>query len=284
MFNLESEIRDWRRSMLARLPWHRDSIAELESHLRDAVQANVQAGMSSRDAWTTACSQLGNPDALAAEYFKLSKMKVWRWLPAKAVLGVYCLLAMLLLGFLAWRVSSGKTEILLAAHVLSITLGYSAVLAVSAIATWSILSRTFAGWSDIETEIFARTNRTAAIASLTMTAIGLVTGCLWNHGRTGIYWGSSFAELSGLAVLFWNILVLGLLVKHRDERTGMLVSLTGAMVVATCWFGTVLAQKVSYYGVSMSIISPAIVSGVILVALVGMTILPAGRLRFYKFA
>ncbi|MEI8383374.1 MAG: permease prefix domain 1-containing protein [Planctomycetota bacterium] len=284
MFNLENEIRHWHRSMLARLPLHRDSIAELESHLRDAVQANVQAGMSSRDAWTTACSQLGSPDALAAEYLKLSKCCVWHWLPAKTVLGVYGLMAILLMALLASRVSSGKTELLLAVHVLAITLGYSAVFAVSAITTWSILSRAFSGWSHVETEILGRTIRAAAIASLTMTAIGVMTGCLWNHGRTGIYWGGSLNEMSGLAVLFWNLLVLGLQAYQRDERTRMLASLTGAIVVATCWFGTVLAQRASDYGVSMTASSPVILAGVALLALVGMTLLPAGRLRFYKSA
>ena len=126
MFNLDQEIRRWRSSMSARLPLHGEAVAELESHLRDAMQKQVQAGLEPRQAWTAALAQLGSPDAIAAEYGKLSEHAVWRWLPAKVILGGYAVVAAMFACLVGARVLFAKADTLLAVHILMITLGYTA--------------------------------------------------------------------------------------------------------------------------------------------------------------
>lgn len=60
MFDLEQEIRHWRKAIAARMRLQTNSIAELESHLRDAVQKHVQSGLTVQDAWKESLKQLGD--------------------------------------------------------------------------------------------------------------------------------------------------------------------------------------------------------------------------------
>src|SRR5262245_56028081 len=89
MFDLEQEIRRWRRQMGNRLPFRPEAIDELEAHLREAVAQRRAAGAEPQGAWTAALAQLGSPKAVAAEYCKLSTIALWNWLPARVVLGIY---------------------------------------------------------------------------------------------------------------------------------------------------------------------------------------------------
>src|SRR6185436_2074344 len=133
MFDLEREMADWRRSMSARLPHHREALDELESHLRDAVQQRTAAGATPHEAWTAALARLGSADTIAAEYGKLPSRAVWRWLPARVVLGVYAAFVACLGWFVAVRLAGGKNDALLAVHVFAITAGYTTLFAVGAV-------------------------------------------------------------------------------------------------------------------------------------------------------
>jgi len=70
MFNLEQSINDWRRQMLVagiKSPAHLD---ELESHLRDDVQAKLRSGLAGPEAFASAVRQMGGAQVLQNEFFK----------------------------------------------------------------------------------------------------------------------------------------------------------------------------------------------------------------------
>lgn len=273
MFNLEQEIRRWRRTMSARLPLHREAINELESHLRDAVQTQCQTGSSPDEAWRLAVTRLGTPETIAAEYGKLSVHAFWLWTPAKVVLGVFLLFVALIAWVIGSRLLVGKADALLATHVFAITTGYGAVIAVGLIAAWSALSRAFRGWSQIETEVLGTTMRYATAAASVLTIVGVLLGSVWAREHMGRYWGWDPQEIGAAAVLAWSALVLGWLVYTRDERIEILLGLVGSLVVVVGWFAPIAT---TWQTVATGLAGLVIVQ----LALACLTLVPPGRFQF----
>jgi hypothetical protein len=71
MFNLEQAISEWRRQMLATGVKALDILDELESHLRENIDEQIQAGTSPEQAFEIAARRIGDPDALRSEFAKL---------------------------------------------------------------------------------------------------------------------------------------------------------------------------------------------------------------------
>jgi len=67
MFKLKDAIDQWKKS-LRKSPYFEDGdIEELETHLRDQIEALVDAGMSEANAFDQAVSMIGSPDAIGEE-------------------------------------------------------------------------------------------------------------------------------------------------------------------------------------------------------------------------
>lgn len=281
MFDLEQEIRKWRKAISARLPFQRDSIAELESHLRDAVQNHQHAGLTPEDAWTASLKQLGDPDLIAREYGKLTGYSVWRWRPAQIVLGVYAALG-LILAFASSLSFANRGDALLAIHVWTIAVGYLGVFAVGAITASSILSRAMRGWSTTETDLFLRTTRYLTTAALVLIITGVILGGVWLRLGSGKFWSFDPREIGGIALVVWNALILMLLLRVRDERLEMRLGLAGNAIVAACWFGPLMLSKSAAHGFeSRSLAMTAGLSGLVVLTLLleALTFLQPGRLR-----
>src|ERR1041385_7042230 len=71
MFNLDQAITDWRRQMLAAGIKAPVPLDELESHLRDDVEQQMQSGLTARQAFEVAVRQLGEAGVLKQEYKKV---------------------------------------------------------------------------------------------------------------------------------------------------------------------------------------------------------------------
>jgi len=69
MFDRERAISNWREEMSAR-DLSDAVVDELESHLRDELEAQVRAGVGSEDAFTTAVQRVGRADVLKTEFAK----------------------------------------------------------------------------------------------------------------------------------------------------------------------------------------------------------------------
>ena len=72
MFNLEQSIADWRRQMLAAGIKTPAPLEELEIHLREGIERQMNSGLDWQAAFEISIRQIGQPKALNRE-FKKSK-------------------------------------------------------------------------------------------------------------------------------------------------------------------------------------------------------------------
>ena len=87
MFNLERAITNWRRQMLAAGIKSPVPLDELEAHLRDEIEQQVQSGVNEPQAFERAAKQIGQATALDPEFRKVvaaprKKFFTLRLLPA----------------------------------------------------------------------------------------------------------------------------------------------------------------------------------------------------------
>ncbi|MEM8781795.1 MAG: hypothetical protein AAGE65_02975 [Planctomycetota bacterium] len=80
--DINSHIRRWRRNLEQHNVLTRHEIDELESHLRDAIAAELRQGQTELAAFQIAAEQLGETTRLATEYRKTRASKRrWSWSP-----------------------------------------------------------------------------------------------------------------------------------------------------------------------------------------------------------
>lgn len=70
MFNLEQAIGEWRRQMASAALKSDELLAELESHLREELDAQLRAGVALEPAFRVAVRSLGTPQELGKEFAK----------------------------------------------------------------------------------------------------------------------------------------------------------------------------------------------------------------------
>lgn len=282
MFDLDERIRDWRATMLASMGDQAETVDELEGHLREEIQRLKRAGRPPEEAFVAAVARLGDCGELAAEFRKVPTLGPLSWRPAQVLLAVCGLLTLVLAGYVVKEVWQGKVSLLLASHVFAVTVGYSVVFAVGALAVWSLVARVALGWNDVRSAALRATMRSWTIVGLALTTIGIVLGAVWARGHLGRFWGWDVKESAALAVLAWNVVVLALVSRRRaDPRLAMLIGLAGNVVVTLCWFGPNLVHSGlhAYGGVSWT---PLVGFVAIQGLLVLLALAPPGLLRRVK--
>jgi uncharacterized membrane protein len=70
MFNLEQSIAEWRRQMLAAGIKTPVPLEELESHLREEIEWQMESGLAEQKAFEISVPQIGQPQALSHEFKK----------------------------------------------------------------------------------------------------------------------------------------------------------------------------------------------------------------------
>jgi hypothetical protein len=78
MFNLEQAISEWRRQMLSAGIKSPVPLDELESHLREDIEREVQTGLNAQQAFEAAVQRIGQARALQAEFAKTAELKEMR--------------------------------------------------------------------------------------------------------------------------------------------------------------------------------------------------------------
>ncbi len=78
MYNLEQAISEWRRQMLSAGIKSPVPLDELESHLREDIERQIQAGLSAQHAFEAAVQRIGQARALQAEFAKTAELKEMR--------------------------------------------------------------------------------------------------------------------------------------------------------------------------------------------------------------
>ncbi len=77
MFNLETAISTWKRSLELNRSFRKDDIEELERHIRDVVQFGISNGQTEEEAYRSALTQMGDLVGLETEYRKVYWEKVF---------------------------------------------------------------------------------------------------------------------------------------------------------------------------------------------------------------
>jgi hypothetical protein len=239
MFDLEKRIAAWRASMAASLGDKRDILDELESHVREQWHRLALEGLPAEQAWDRAVERLGRPTKLAAEFGKNDSAQPLGWAAGWLVFSVYTLLGLGSM-ILVWR----RGDQLLGIHVLSVTMGYGAVLAFGALAIWSFVSRAVGGWDATMAARLRWWGQRFCWAGLLLSALGVVLGALWAKENWGRYWDWDVKEIGGLSVVAWAAASLWLLCRRPSlGALGWVIGLIGNMVVWSAWFGAKLISS-----------------------------------------
>jgi hypothetical protein len=244
MFDLEERIADWRKAMAAALGDKADVIDELESHLREELHRLALAGRPAAEAWDIAVERLGPPQRVAEEFGKLESAGPLRWIAAWVVFGVYASTGIGLIVMalpVLWQ--GGDLEILLTFHVLSVFMGYCAVLAFGALAICSFGFRLIRGPDEQAISRLQWWGQRFSWAGLLLTAIGVVTGAFWANASWGSFWNWDARELGGAAVIGWHAFVLWRMSRSGSSgASAWVLGVTGNMVVWGAWFGPFLFE------------------------------------------
>ena len=83
MFNLETAIKEWKKSLRKYEVFEDGLIADIELHLRDAYEAQRRMGLDKEAAFRIAVAQVGTADSIAAEYDKNRLVKLDRHSPLR---------------------------------------------------------------------------------------------------------------------------------------------------------------------------------------------------------
>ncbi len=224
-----------------------------------------------------AAARLGSPPALAAEFAKVAEPV--SWLPVR-VLGIgfgAVVLAALFLGYSFARGQDGRLRLLLAAHVCTVLLGYSASFFVGALAVCYVFTKPFRDLSAGQMQSVRRAAFTLTGMALGLTLVGVLLGAVWAKDHLGRYWSWAPQEIGGACVLAWDAVMLSLLWLHpASERLAIRLGLLGNMVVGFAWFAGSWTQK--SYGVP-PVFRLLLLFAVVQLVLFAAGFLPVGRLR-----
>jgi len=246
MFDIDTEIQEWRRTVSAHFGDRGDVVDELEAHLRDDLDRRIRSGVSPEQAWADACAQLGEPRQLAGEFAKVSGRP---WLPAWIAAIAVIVATLFVAVWVAIGLRDGRRGPLLASHVVTVTAGYGTVFAVGGLSVWSLLARARVSWWDGRRALaFRRAVLRLSAVGLSFTAIAVALGAVWARDHLGRYWGWDLREIGGLAVLTSSGLSLWAALSGRFRATGRqtdavtLAGIAGNIIVSLSWFGPSLVD------------------------------------------
>ena len=77
MFDLNEQIRRWRRELIEQEVYHKSDIDELECHLRDEIANLAEGRLTVEEKYQVALGRLGTPKALVNEFAKINGSAVW---------------------------------------------------------------------------------------------------------------------------------------------------------------------------------------------------------------
>ena len=274
MKDLERLMADWRASMKSRAKVDDDALAELETHLREDMDRFLKDGLDQTEAFNRALANLGPPAEIASE-FKHADRTVW-W-PVKVAIALEGVAALIMVVFMTARFRGGALNILLGAHVFTVTMGYLATFLIGGLGICFVCQRSFSEFSERGLQSLKDASFRFAVAAAALTAVGIALGMLWTKASWGRYWAWDIKETSGLAVLSW---LIAFSAAHRwksvTSRGLLLAGLAGNVIVTFAWFGPPLVDtELHAYG-TLRFILIAVAISHLAILLVGLA--PAGWL------
>jgi len=235
MLDLEPSITEWRRQMLAAGLKTGRPLDELESHLREEISALKSAGASEAAAFAQAVARLGSPDLVSTEFNKLRVGHIW---PVKIGWALWLAATLLLAGGLMRGLLAGRLNLLLSAHVLSITAGYSGAMLLGGFGILFVVWGRSGRLSPARRQSLNRAVHRFGPLVAGLVIAGLLLGMVWSRQNLGRYWGWDPKEIGGLCASAWLVaLVMMQRYGWLRDRALMLLGIGGSTVVTLAWFG-----------------------------------------------
>jgi hypothetical protein len=234
MHDIEPQLAQWRKSLSPGLtPIARE---ELESHLRELVEAELRKGVPVDRAFQQAAQQLGDLAAISGEFQKIDRAFWWPLRAARwATLLMTVVLAAIFVSILLKNSAYPDLQLLLATHTFTISFGYLLTFLLGALALCFSLQRIFTPLNPAQTHSLAQAAHRLSIAATVLTATGIILGMVWADFAWGKAWSWDGKETGGLAVLAF-LLFFTLRQPARSPQQSMLLLLLGNIVVASAWF------------------------------------------------
>jgi hypothetical protein len=252
-----------------------ETLDELETHLRETTEQLVRSGLNLSDAFQRAVAELGAMPKLSSEFQKLDEPL---WLPIKLAIGAAALLALALAIFVISRLDSGRSSLLLAAHIFTVTLGYTLTLLIGGLGICFVSQRCLQDFSTSRLDAIARVSLALGSVAFFLTTLGVVFGMVWAKIEWGRYWAWDSKEIGGLSVVVWLACYL---IAHRffknSERGVLAISMLGNIVVGLAWFGPQVNGLHQYGAPNTSLLLTIAV--LVNVTFFAIGFVPAGRLR-----
>jgi hypothetical protein len=246
MRDLERLIARWRETMGAQPGVSPEMLDELENHLRETVDHFTRSGMEGTEAFERAAAQLGGAPSVASEFQKLDESL---WKPAKAIVGIgMAILAMATICLVTLFTIRG-TGLLLACHVLAVTLGYGATFLLGALGICFVGCRCYSDIPPRQLRPLIRLTFQLGCVAATFTIIGVVLAMIWARLEWGRYWAWDPKETGAFAVLVWQFCFLLANRCARHATRGILaLTVLGNVVVSLGWFGANLFATPAAHG------------------------------------
>ncbi len=275
MLNLENQIAVWRKQMISGGVTNHELLDELEGHLREEVGTLLSSGLPDVEAFKLAVSHLGNSSLMRTEFSKV-KCRLWPPLVIVWSLGIS---AVILLSVTALHdLFAGRGDLLLAAHVYTLTAGYFAGLLAGTLGICYVCVHLLGGLSPVRQQSISRWVFWFNCISGSLIAAGCVLGMFWSRQNFGYYVATDPRQIATLWVLAWFVASVAI---QRFRRIGlrptMLICLVSNIVIILGWFGANLFEALHGYGIGRFWPLPLLLGIHLLFLLLGLV--PAGFLR-----
>ncbi len=147
-----------------------------QSHLREDISTLVASGQTEAAAFQIAVARVGNPGAVGSEFKKTSP----RWsMPFVVGSSVWAVLAAVCLAAMAGGWSEGKLNLLLAAHIFSLTMGYVTAFLAGGFGIYGVCRQWRREVSAGDQQILNRAIRLFTSIAAVLVAGAFVLGIIW---------------------------------------------------------------------------------------------------------
>ncbi|HEX3800007.1 MAG TPA: hypothetical protein VH413_15040 [Verrucomicrobiae bacterium] len=237
MFNLEREIKAWRREMRRAGIRTSNTLDELESHLRAEFEILTASDGNDKEAFQTAKSHVGKSHLLSVEFDKVKNSKCWPVIISRAF---WIVLLVLFIGM--WPVKSIPQHsffdfrTLAVATVFALSAGHSAwylagVLCIVFICFRSTHTLTNARAAALEQAVWGFSLLAAGFVFL-----AFILGIIGNHHFMGVFWDwNSFWIWTLVRLIFLAGFIFAQRFAGWSQHKNVVLYLAGALVINLAW-------------------------------------------------
>ncbi len=272
MFDLNRQIDLWKRAFWAKGTCSTDELEELESHLREQIEAMMAAGVSPEEAFAQSISRLGDPHAVCREFAKNEFKGDWLAIRAGNAMVALVGVAAVVVGI---AVGIEKQDELLAAHTGSITFAYLVPFLLAGVGSYAIVRTALVKSAQPRfRDRFAAQCKILLGATALLTATGAILGGFWAERHLGRFWGWDLKETGALAVVLCALVLLHVVRRYKPAsvRLGQ-ASLIASIVTFVAWVGpAVYLQELG--AVTLAFLAVALVAQM---ALLGVSLFMSRR-------